>query len=71
MKQMVLKNQIILGSVNASTWHFDLAIRDLVEAKRQFVDLMKNIITSRIDCSNFKEAINSRSSDDIKTVTIW
>lgn len=36
IKQMVLKNQIILGSVNAGIQHFELAIEDLQRAKQRW-----------------------------------
>lgn len=71
MKQMVMKNQMILGSVNASTRHFDLAIQDLERASEQYGDLLSQMITSRISYSAFMDAIEFRSEDDIKTVIAW
>src|SRR5690606_20964110 len=71
MAQIVLKNQIILGSVNASTAHFESGIKDLEKAKNRWGDLIDGIITSRIHYTDFSKAINLRSPDDIKTVISW
>lgn len=71
MKQIVLKNQIILGSVNAGPKHFEMAIKDLERAKNKWGDLMDEIITNRITYTDFKEALEQRSIDDIKTVVVW
>ena len=71
MKQMVLKNQVILGSVNASTHHFALAIKDLERAKNRWGDLIDQLITTRLPYTNFMDALHLRSDDDIKTVIEW
>jgi len=71
MKQLVLKNQIILGSVNAGPKHFELAIRDLEKAKNKWSTLMDEIITTRVSYKEFKQALDFRCIDDIKTVIQW
>ncbi|ARS38058.1 MULTISPECIES: glucose 1-dehydrogenase [Pontibacter] len=71
IKQMVLKNQIILGSVNAGIQHFELAIEDLQRAKQRWGNLTTNIITTRVSYQQFSSALNFRSVDDIKTVIEW
>lgn len=71
MTQIVLKNQIIMGSVNAGPKHFQLGIRDLEKAKNKWGDLMDEIITTRIGYENFNHALNFRSKEDIKTVVVW
>lgn len=71
MKQLVLMNQIILGSVNASTTHYAMAIDDLEKAQTKWGSLVDEIITTRIDYSKFREALDLRSDDDIKTVLEW
>jgi glucose 1-dehydrogenase len=71
MTQMVLKNQLILGSVNAAPKHFELAMRDLEKAKHHWGSLMEELITTRISYREFREALNVRSVDDIKTVIEW
>lgn len=71
MKQIVLKNQIILGSVNASTYHFALAVQDFQKANEKWGNLVDELITKRISYQHFKDALDYRSDDDIKTVITW
>jgi len=71
MAQMVLKNQVILGSVNASPKHFSMAIRDLAAIQNKWPSLPAALITRRIDHGNFIQALDFRSQDDIKTVVEW
>ncbi len=71
MTQLVLKNQIILGSVNAGPKHFEMAIKDLERAKNKWGGLMDEIITTRIGFREFKKALDFRSVNDIKTVIEW
>lgn len=71
MTQIVLKNQIIVGSVNAGPKHFELAIRDLEKAKNKWGNLMDEIITTRVSFAGFRNALELRSVDDIKTIVEW
>jgi len=71
MTQMVLKNQIVMGSVNASPKHFGLAIADLEKANNKWEGVMGEFITTRIPFQRFSEALELRSVDDIKTVIEW
>ena len=71
MSQIVLKNQVILGSVNASTAHFESGIVDLEKAKERWAGLIDGIITARVHYTEFDKALNLRSDDDIKTVVTW
>lgn len=47
MRNMVLKNQVALGTVNASRQAFDWAIRDLGEFMKRWPDAVRSVITSR------------------------
>lgn len=71
MNQIVLLNQLILGSVNASTQHYELAIHDLQRAKEKWGSLVDEIITTRVSYHKFQDALDFRSSDDIKTIIEW
>lgn len=71
MTQMVLKNQIVLGSVNASPAHFALAIADLERATNKWGGLTGQLITTRVPYTDFIKALDFRSEDDIKTVIEW
>src|SRR5690606_24929293 len=48
MKQLVLKNQLIPGSVNTGTRHFAMAVDDLESAYNKWDGLVDEIITTRI-----------------------
>ena len=71
MTQMVLKNQVVLGSVNASPRHFALAIADLGKAMDKWRGTMERLITTRVPFTEFVNALDFRSDDDIKTVIQW
>lgn len=71
MKQLVLMNQIILGTVNASTTHYAQAIQDLKSATERWPGLVEELITKRMSYQQFKEALDLCSQDDIKTVLEW
>ncbi len=47
MRNIVLKNQVILGTVNADAKAFDGAIRDLGLFNRRWPDAVRSLITSR------------------------
>ena len=70
MRQLVLKNQIILGSVNASPEHFKMAVADLEGAKKQFPGSIEKLITEKIPASQFKTALIA-SAEEIKVVVEW
>ncbi len=71
MSDIVLRNQIILGSVNAGPKHFQMAIDDLVRAREKWGSLIDAFITTRIHYTQFEEAVELRAVDDIKTVIEW
>lgn len=71
MSQIVLKNQLILGSVNAAPYHFESGLKDLEKAVNRWGDLIRELITARVDSGDFARALDFRSEDDIKTVILW
>ncbi|HZW40320.1 MAG TPA: glucose 1-dehydrogenase, partial [Ignavibacteriaceae bacterium] len=71
MRQIVLKNQIILGSVNAAPEHFKLAVDDLSEAYKKWGDKIEKIITNKIPYDKYLESQKDHSHDDIKVVIVW
>jgi len=71
MKQIVLKNQLILGSVNAGPKHFAMAIRALEALASAWPSLPDKLITTRVGHDSFRKALDFRSEDDIKTVVMW
>lgn len=71
ISQMVLKNQIILGSVNASAVHFQNAVETLRQAREKWGSTIDEIVTARIPHVSFKSALEMRGENDIKTVLTW
>lgn len=71
MQQLVLKNQVMLGSVNAGYEHYRMAIEDLEAANQQFPAAMANIITDRHPYTDFAQVLAHHSPDEIKCVLEW
>ena len=70
MRQLVLKNQVMMGSVNASPAHFAIAVKDLEGAKEKWPEAMSRIITERIPYTKFQTAL-ADTIDEIKVVVEW
>jgi hypothetical protein len=68
---MVLKNQIVLGSVNASPAHYQMAVDDLVASLERWPDVIKNVITEKIPFTNFNAALHQHNANEIKVVVDW
>lgn len=71
MKQLVLKNQIILGSVNAGNAHFQKAIDDLAKAEKKWPHLMEKLITHKVPYKDFAKVLFKHEPDEIKAVISW
>jgi threonine dehydrogenase-like Zn-dependent dehydrogenase len=71
IRQLVLENQLMLGSVNASRDHFQMAVDDLAMAESRWPGVAKKLITSRHPRDDFKDAFTRHESDSIKTVIEW
>ncbi len=66
MRNMVLKNQGLLGSVNAGRDAFEAAIRDLASFNRKWPDAVRSLITGHFPLDQFETPIASH--DGIKNV---
>ena len=71
MRRLVLRNQVLVGSVNASRDHFQLAVDDLVLAETRWPDHVANLITHRHPYADFDAAFQHHGSDEIKVVLEW
>jgi len=71
LRQLVLGNQLVLGSVNASHEHFQLAIRDLELAIARWPGVVEGFITSRHKPEEFEQAFGKPADTDIKTLITW
>lgn len=71
MRRLVLHNQLIVGSVNASRDHFRLAVDDLTTAERRWPGQTARLITHRHPYTDFETAFQRHGSDEIKVVLDW
>ena len=71
MQQLVLKNQIMLGSVNASIHHYAQAVNYLEESMERWPQSITGIITNKVPYGNSYEALHHHGTDEIKVVVEW
>ncbi len=66
-QEMVLENQVLLGSVNAARQHYEAAVRDLAAWQLSLPGLAERLITSRHPLAQFEAAL-TKDPDGIKSV---
>jgi threonine dehydrogenase-like Zn-dependent dehydrogenase len=71
IRQLVLGNQAIVGSVNASRAHFEMAVADLVQGKLLWGDHLAKLITNHHASDDFTNALTHHEADEIKVVIDW
>ena len=71
MRQLVLRNQAVVGSMNAGRRHFQAAVEDLERAQRSWGNALQRVVTHRFPYQRFAEAIELHSPEEIKTVVEW
>lgn len=71
MRKLVLKNQVMVGSVNESIDHFSRGIEDFKEAERRWPGLVQTFITHRYSSNDFETALRNHAPGEIKTVIDW
>ncbi|HYM14542.1 MAG TPA: glucose 1-dehydrogenase [Dehalococcoidia bacterium] len=71
MKALVLRNQVTVGSVNASHKHFGLAVADLQRAQTTWGNALDAVITHRLPYTGFADALSHHPADEIKTILEW
>jgi glucose 1-dehydrogenase len=71
IRGLVLRNQAMVGSVNAARDHFQMAVDDLSHAKLRWGDHVTQLITHRHPYTDFEAALHQHTSDEIKAVIEW
>lgn len=71
IRQFVLENQIMIGSVNAARDHFQMAVDDLAQAQLRWGDHAASLITHRHFYTDFASALSQHPPDEIKSVIEW
>ena len=71
IRQLVLKNQIMVGSVNDAQGHFQMAVDDLARAQLRWGDHLQKLITQHHPVEDFLNALTHHEADEIKVVIEW
>jgi glucose 1-dehydrogenase len=71
MRRLVLRNQVVVGSVNAGRKHFQTEVEDLERVQRSWGNALQRVVTHRFPYQRFAEAIELHSPEEIKTVVEW
>jgi hypothetical protein len=61
MRNLVLKNQCVLGTVNAGKDAFENAVADLTAFYATWPDAVKSMITGRFPLDRFADPINNQT----------
>jgi threonine dehydrogenase-like Zn-dependent dehydrogenase len=68
MRQQVLWNQIVMGSVNANRSYFIHAVKDLSDIAVRWPDALARVITGHHPIEDFESALTTQSKDEVKAV---
>jgi threonine dehydrogenase-like Zn-dependent dehydrogenase len=68
MKRWVLKNQVVLGTVNAAPVDFEAAVRDLEAFRKRWPGKLERILTARHPPEAFAEVVAGDKRSDIKDI---
>jgi threonine dehydrogenase-like Zn-dependent dehydrogenase len=71
IRQLVLDNQVMLGSVNAAPGHFQMAADDLAQAHLRWGAQISSLITNRYSRDQFAGLKDQHRPDAIKEVIEW
>jgi glucose 1-dehydrogenase len=71
VRRLVLGNQLMVGSVNASRDHFQMAVDDLLRARAQWPGHIEKLITDRRPFADFSRALARNDPDEIKVTVEW
>lgn len=72
IRQLVLQNQVMVGSVNAARVHFQMAVEDLAHtALRWGVGTIASLITHRYTYKDLDRPLRQHGPDEIKVVIEW
>lgn len=71
IRQLVLDNQVMVGSVNAARDHFQVAVDDLEDAQHRWGDHVTKLITHHYPYTDFAAALCQHPPTEIKSVIEW
>lgn len=70
-RQLVLCNQIVVGSVNESVAHFESGLKDLETASKKWPGAIEQLITHRFPYTTFQQGFLKHGAEEIKAVVEW
>ena len=68
---LVLKNGVILGSVNANVTNFTSGVEYMRQANKKFGNVLERIITHKVSVDEYQKAFDVPSKERIKVVLEW
>ena len=71
IRQMVLDNQVMIGSVNAARGHFQMAVDDLVQAHLRWPGQVERLITHCFKPEEAAATLREHPEGEIKAVIVW
>lgn len=71
VRNLVLDNQVMVGSVNAARGHFQMGADDLAQAHLRWGNHVAGLITNRYPFSQFAQLVEQHPPDAIKEVIEW
>jgi glucose 1-dehydrogenase len=71
LREIVLNNQIIVGSVNAGIRHYSMALEDLGRAKQKWGHAIHQVISEKAPFTDFERVLKEHPTDDVKVVLEW
>jgi glucose 1-dehydrogenase len=71
ISRLVLGNRVMVGSVNASRDHYQMAVDDLMAAHLRWGDHLDRLITNRYSHTEFLAALGRHDENEIKVVLEW
>jgi threonine dehydrogenase-like Zn-dependent dehydrogenase len=71
IRDLVLNNQLMIGSVNAARGHFQLAVNDLQRAEHRWPGLLGQLITQRCPPEDAESLLEHHPADEIKAIVEW
>jgi hypothetical protein len=61
LKQLVLNNQVVLGTVNAADMDFDAALEDLARFQARWPGRVERLVTARHPPEEFKQVVSDKA----------
>jgi threonine dehydrogenase-like Zn-dependent dehydrogenase len=72
LRNVVLENQAIVGSVNANRRYFEYGIQHLLAFRKRWGGVARELVTERLPAEQFSEALEGKGEHVIKSaLTLW